>query len=395
MRLDMKNGGFEIRRVIVKEHGFSYPTFQVVGYLSGDRVRKRFKSRDLALGEKNRLDVLAANRDGGFQAVNTRLSREQLADAEAAVSRLGGKPISEAVEWYLANYRPPAVAKPLDEAVAAFLADRKSKVEPNYLGQLARALKHLQNWFPKSHVHEISGAAIAEKMTAHNWGPKMWNNELSAYRAFFDFCRHDFRRWCTVNPLALIEPRPVVRGLPVIEKAARIRELFAFLETFTGSARRPHNPGFLVPYFALATFAGVRPSVPDGELWKIGKLADASRVIDVDVGVIRIPPEIAKTDSVRQVKIQPNLARWLARYPLRDYPITMPNLKNFVADIRKKFALSDDVLRHTWISAHVAKFKSLGEAALEAGNSEAIIKSHYFNLMSERETKAFWSIRPK
>ncbi len=81
MRDTMKNGGFEIRRVIVREHGFSYPTFQVVGYLSGDRVRKRFKSRDLALGEKNRLDVLAANRDGGFQAVNTRLSREQLAEA--------------------------------------------------------------------------------------------------------------------------------------------------------------------------------------------------------------------------------------------------------------------------------------------------------------------------
>jgi hypothetical protein len=125
----MKNGGFRIRPLKAKERGFTYETFQVIGYLSGERVRKRFKSRELALGEKNRLEVLAANRDGGIQAVNTRLSREQIADAEAAIHRLAGKPLSEAVEWYLANYRPPAVAKPLSAAVVAFLEDRKARVE--------------------------------------------------------------------------------------------------------------------------------------------------------------------------------------------------------------------------------------------------------------------------
>lgn len=391
---EMKNGGFKVRRIVAKEHGRTYTTFQVVGYLAGERVRKRFTSHELAAGEKNRLDVLAANQAGGFRASSTRLTHEQLADAESAIRRLGVKSLSEAVEWYLANYRPPAVAKVLSEAVPLFIADRKARVEANYLGQLARALKHLQKWFPEAQVHEVSGAAIADKMSAHEWGPKMWNNECSAYRAFFDFCRHDFRRWCTVNPMALIEPRPIARGLPVIETAARLRELFAFLETYTGSPHRPRKPGFLCPYFYLATFAGLRPSVPDGEIWKIGQLDDVSRIIDADVGVIRIPPEIAKTDTVRQVKIRPNLAAWLARYPLKDYPIVVPNMPVQVSTVRKKFAFVDDVLRHTWISAHVAKFKSLGEAALEAGNSEAIIKSHYLNLMSEAETEAFWSIAP-
>lgn len=395
MGRNLKGVGFRIRKIIAKERGSEYVRFQVVGYLAGKRVRMRFETKDLAMGEKNRLEVRAANSNEGVASRNTRLSDSQLSDAEAAIHRLGGKPLSEAVEWYLANYRPPSVAKLLSAAVPVFIADRKAKVEAVYLAQLERALKNLSTWFPQSMVHEVSGAAIAERILNRGWGPKSWNNECSTYRSFFDFCRHDFRRWCTVNPMALIEPRPIARGLPVIETATRIRELFEYLETYTGTARRPHKPGFLVPYFALATFAGLRPSVPGGEIWKIGKLADVSRVIDSNVGVIRISPEIAKTDSVRQVKIRPNLAAWLARYPLRDYPITMPNLKNFLAEIRKKFALSDDVLRHTWISAHVAKFKSMGEAALEAGNSEAIIKSHYLNLMSEAETEAFWSILPK
>jgi len=44
---------------------------------------------------------------------------------------------------------------------------------------------------------------------------------------------------------------------------------------------------------------------------------------------------------------------------------------------------------------HVAKFRSLGEAALQAGNSEAIIKKHYLDLKSAAEAKQFFGIRPK
>lgn len=193
MGIEPKNGGFQLRRVMVTEHGCTYPTFQVVGYLSGARVRKRF---------------------------------------------------------------------------------------------------------PRSAVHEIPAASIAERMQAKPWAPKTWNNVRGSFSAFFDFCAHDFRRWATVNPMALIEPRKVARGLPHIETAEKIGELFAFLETFTGGPRQPHPPGFLVPYFALATFAGLRPAVPGGEIWKIGKLKEPARVIDSAIGVIRIPPEIAKTDSV-------------------------------------------------------------------------------------------------
>ena len=43
---------------------------------------------------------------------------------------------------------------------------------------------------------------------------------------------------------------------------------------------------------------------------------------------------------------------------------------------------------------NVAKFKSLGAAALEAGNSETMIRRHYLNLVSEADANKFWSIRP-
>jgi hypothetical protein len=69
--------------------------------LNGERIRKQFKSREEADGELNRLNVRAANADGEIQAVNTRLTAAELAQAEAAFARLAGKPLSAAVEWYL------------------------------------------------------------------------------------------------------------------------------------------------------------------------------------------------------------------------------------------------------------------------------------------------------
>ena len=43
----------------------------------------------------------------------------------------------------------------------------------------------------------------------------------------------------------------------------------------------------------------------------------------------------------------------------------------------------------------VGKFRSMGEAALQAGNSESIIRRHYLDLKTPAEAKQFFSIRPR
>jgi hypothetical protein len=65
------------------------------------------------------------------------------------------------------------------------------------------------------------------------------------------------------------------------------------------------------------------------------------------------------------------------------------------AAIGKQLGLSHDVLRHTFISMFIAKFRSLGEAALQAGNSESIIRKHYLDLKSKEEAEQFFGILPK
>jgi hypothetical protein len=43
----------------------------------------------------------------------------------------------------------------------------------------------------------------------------------------------------------------------------------------------------------------------------------------------------------------------------------------------------------------VAKFRSIGEAAIQAGNSEGIIRKHYLDLKTTTEAENFFGILPR
>ena len=396
MRSRKKIAGFRIRKIVARDHGVSYQTFQVVGYLNGERVRKKFKSRPEALAELNRLGVQAANSDGNeVLPVNTRLTLAQVRLAEVAFERLGAHSLPDAVEWFLANYRPPSVEMVLEKAITAFNADRAGNVSLAVVKDYRMIFGMLAKAFPGRLVSSITSEELEALMRTRGRAKKSWNNLRCYIAAFFSFCAHDARRWVLKKPTDPIRKHTIARGLPTILTAAQVRELFAFLENYSGPARCGYKAGYLVLYFALATFAGIRPGVINGEMRELADLEDKSRAIDLALGVIRLTPEMTKTNSLRQITIQPNLAAWLKRYPVKDFPVMVDNMAEQVSRVRKLFALGNDVLRHTFVSMHAARFKSLGGTALEAGNSEAIIKKHYFNLVTAADAEVFWSIVPK
>ena len=146
----------------------------------------------------------------------------------------------------------------------------------------------------------------------------------------------------------------------------------------------------MVKYFALAYFAGIRPSTDEGELVKLA--AQEDKIINLATGYIIIPENVAKTEQKRHVKIPENLLQWLRAYEGK--PIAPVNLKNDYRHIRQKFNLQSDEPRHSFISYHVALHRSIGDTALQAGNSERMIESHYLNLHTVEEGQEFFSIVP-
>ncbi len=87
--------------------------------------------------------------------------------------------------------------------------------------------------------------------------------------------------------------------------------------------------------------------------------------------MILIEPEVSKVNEKRTIKIQPNLRLWLDKYPQDKLPVIPERrFRDMRADVRTHFTLPHDVLRHTFISMTVGAFRSIGNAALQAGNSE-------------------------
>jgi integrase len=363
--------------------------FRVTGWLDGKRIRKNYPTQAEATAARQLLEIQHLQSETGVRTTATRLTDEQLHEAEAAFRRIAGKPrpLSFYLDYALANYREPENLKPLSAAIEDYKLSKAHEHEQGHISapQLARIgwdLKRLDEHFPKRSVAELTLPAIVAFLEKGRPGMKTYNNRRGIVSTFFKFAFH--RGWIAENPMPKVPHYRIrrKRGSAVTFSTAQAADLMEHFETFEG--------GRWVPYFALCLFAGIRPGVPDGEITKI-KPED----VNLDTGIISISADVSKVREPRRITIQPNLAAWLRAYPLSKFPIVVGNFKKRREKFRDRFNLSHDVLRHTFISMFVAKFRSIGEASIQAGNSESIIRRHYLDLKSTEEGAAFFGITPK
>ena len=363
-------------------------SWRVDGRLHGVRFRKNFKTKEEAAAEKVTLELKAVQAASGIRPATTFLTDAQLREAEDAFRRLVGRPCSLLVylDHALATYRAPDQQKLLLDAVAEYYATKKTAHERTLLSM--RQLRSIENElnafktrFPKALVSDFNAAKLLPYLERGKPSLKTYNNRRGLLSTFFKFAFQ--KDWTVLNPVEKTPHHRINhrRGSAVTISAEQAAKLMARVEAYEN--------GEMVPFFALCLFAGIRPCLRFGE---ISKLKPES--VKLETGVIRIEPDVSKVRMPRLVSIQPNLAAWLRAYPLKEYPILPPNAVNMHRRICGEFALTHDVLRHTFISMFVAKYRSMGEAALQAGNSESIIRKHYLDLRSTEEAEQFFGILP-
>jgi integrase len=383
----MKNTKFVVSR-FANRNGVT--SWRVSGFLHGVRIRKNLKTREEAAAEKATLEIKAMQAASGLRTAVTSLTDVQLREAEAGFQRLLGQPLSLAgcLDYALANYRAPRHEVSLPIAVAEFIATKRAECERALISELqVRAIRcelaNFQKWFPGHVLGQFTAANLIHYLQRGSPALKTYNNRRTILLSFFKFAFQ--KDWITANPVEKTPHHRIAhrRGSAVTITAEHAGKLMAYLETFKGGA--------LVPYFALCLFAGIRPNVLYGEIKKL-----RPEDIRLDTGVIHIEPEVSKVRMKRHVTIQPNLAMWLRAYPLDKFPIIpAKNMTRMRTKVFAAFGLTHDVLRHTFISMFVAKFRSMGEAALQAGNSESIIRKHYLDLKSKEEAERFFGIVPQ
>ena len=365
-------------------------SWRVDGRLHGVRFRRNFKTRQEAAAEKAALELKAEQSASGLRSVATCLTNDQVREAEAVFRRLDGRTRSLAFyfDFALTNYRDPVRDVTLAEAAKDYLALREADYKQGNLSHrqftaFRCELRALEILFRGKTVADLTAATLSEYFKRGLASKKTYNNRRGLISAFLKHCA--LKDWIATSP---IDKVPYFRGIghrrgsALTLTAEQCADIMQWAEN--------NYDGALVPFVALCLFAGIRPDLYAGEISKL-----EPQHVRLDMGVILIEPEVSKVRMKRAVTIQPNLAAWLRAYPLATYPIMARGFRRQRLKFRKHFNLSHDVLRHTFISMFVAKFRSMGEAALQAGNSESIIRKHYLDLKSPAEADKFFSILPK
>jgi site-specific recombinase XerD len=322
---------------------FGDVVFRVSGWLDGIRVRRNFPTRAEAQAERQSLGIQQAQA-GALRMTATRLTDDQIQEAEMIFRRLTGRDrsLSFYMEFALANYREPARQKPLPEAIAEYVAAKRREHEQGQLSvsqftRIERDLKRFERHFPAVTIAEVTAKRLAEFFNLGNPSFKTHNNRRGIVSTFLNF---GFRNeWITENPILKVHHHRIRRRrcAAATLSAAQAQELMAHVEEFQG--------GRLVPFFALCLFAGIRPCLKGGEVFRL-----KPEQVRLDDGVIAIDERVSKVGEKRTVTIQPNLGAWLRAYPLEQFPIVVPNLQRHRARIATKFGLSHDIMRHSFIS---------------------------------------------
>jgi len=389
--------------ITIREHheikqGRGYASFMVQGWKEdGKWKRRKFKDRKDAERFVALKQVELENQGRAQRMLLTPLSDEQHGQAVDAFKKLGSTyTLSDAVDFFLSNHRAPDFTIYLSEAVLGYLEGREMDgLRDRTLNQSKSVLGQFTTYLDDCHVHKVTPQKIEQflrslraKDGVSTAKRKTWNNCRNELHHFFvwagDEDRATDRPWIFNNPASKVR---IYSAKQVAEQRDDIATSNPLEVQQMLSALMRWRGGALVKCFALSYFAGIRP---DGEMKRFA--ARSRELINLKTNTIRIPANVSKTKEARQVKILPNLKRWLIAYDAA--PVIPKNFDRLMKQARAHFELKHDETRHSFISYHVGLNRSVGDVALQAGNSESIVKKHYLNLHPREEAEHFFSLVP-
>jgi len=383
--------------IVSKVDGQGYVFYRVQGWQEdGKWQRKRFKDE----GEAQRFAALKRiemeNQGREQRMVLSPLTDAQHDEALRAFDLLGGTyKLTDAVTYFLKHHRPPEFKIRIHDALALYLDDKeRDGIRDRSVKSIKSVVSQFVTATDNPFTHEVTPQSVDSylrglraKDGSNKATKKTWNNYRNDLSAFFDWCSvadaTSNRPFLFTNPVAEVRKfsaRQVREGQsakPVTTSVDDTLRLFTDLTESSG--------GILLRYYAYLYFAGIRPE----ELQRLSDRED--ELVNLRTGIITIPANISKTAHERQILISKNLAAWLAIAPGSIIP---PNFDRLAKLVRKRFSLTHDEARHSFISYHVALHRSVGDAALQAGNSESIVKRHYLNTHTQEEGRDLFRIVP-
>ena len=324
--------------------------FTVAYYSEGRRIRQSFSNMDSAIGEARTAatkiqngmaratDLSVADRDA-FRAAQSLLAdlRVPLLSALEEYVRcrklLVDAPLLPAVEEYLRRTKGVRLGATVPDVVKEFLAAKaQDGVSKRYLDQLRSDMKRFAASFPGPLLH-VKSEQIDQWLRNLGVAPRTRNGTLTSLRTLFTFAKG--RSFLPKNEVTETDSLAKAKVGDTDTEIFTPAQMRAFMEA---------APRELVPYLAIAAFAGLRPA-------EIGRLHWSA--INLERKIIEVRAGQAKTASRRIVPISENLAAWLAPHVGTGPVLLMNEIYREVTALSTQLKIEwpRNVLRHSFITA--------------------------------------------
>lgn len=364
-------------KIIRQENSSSvFWSIYVPAYLnpSGKAGKMYFSTR--AEAEAKRWELLAATRT---ESKLTELSNVQIRDAQRALERLAEAgldlTLDRAIELALPVLRSSGRNITVDQLFQDF-AEAKAN-------DWSDASKRAFSTSAKTFLQRFGGRLLS---TIDSDELEVWYSTSfvsTGYRA------HELRTirpafsWAVRRKILQESPYSRMEGIRVKRKPIVIYtpdEARRLMETCPIDA---------CAAFALLLFAGVRPKELTRLTWA-----------NIRDGYIHITANIAKTQQVRNIEIEPNCAAWLATTGSHDpnTPICPPDWVRRARAIRAAAGVHSqpDTPRHSYASYHLAAHKDVATLKANLGhapNSDTLF-IYYRAAATPTDAEKYWAIMP-
>jgi integrase len=285
--------------------------------------------------------------------------------------------IDDAIDEHIAAIERRNRSASVNDAVEQFIANRNAKGKSkSYIRDLETRLGRFKAAMGNRLVADIASSDVDHWIQSLRVGPQTQNNFRAVLSAMWTFAVR--RGYAAANVIQLIDKSSVVRDHVATFSVEELSRLL-------GAASFDY-----LPVLAIGAFAGLRPEEINKLRWND---------VDCEERTIRVNASVSKTRKKRFAEISDNLLNWLQPYISKSGPVAPPNLQKLRRATMKAARIEkwpQDVLRHSFASAHYAFHKDPARTAMIMGHRDQnMLLTHYRDLMRPSDAANYWQIAPK
>jgi len=318
-------------------------------YLNGEKITAR--QRLQLLDESEAMTLIAAHDEAQRRGVNI---------YSAVMAALPEKP-------------SPAIADVIAEICAS---KRSAKRAESYVYRLEKIANSFCQGRERLPIADFKFEDIQRFMAKHSVNYR--STLRSKLSTLFKYAvRHGYR---SDNPCERLEAISITHKSPEVLTVDEAKKCLRWL------AKKPR----LFGWFALSTFAGLRPDEAMKTTWQEINFAE---------GWIRVEAQTTKVRQRRVVYPLPEAMKLirLAKDKGAELPLTIGKLIQDRDELKTAIGWQEwkyDVTRHTAASYWLASVGDAGKVAMMLGHSESILRKNYMALVTKADAERFWAISP-